>query len=273
MIYLRTFTICLYTVILTFTAPLLANPIVGICGDFHGNVEGFEKALRLMNAQGVTHVIGTGDFIGWGDAQELDGILAKIKSVTGVSKDKTFLMPGNWEHKASIKPAAANKVLSRHGHLIATEYDSHGFVEIEGKTIMVSHFPQHPVPTQFIPDERFLVRRPGQVFILDTMDNNFYPPKTVEFAVFAHSHIRAHYVDPYSEKLVINAGVLDHRAKAPDEERAFAIYNGQTGDVTFYSIDRAAIIAQANTSDTVGSMEVLRGLRGCTAVRTRLNAL
>src|SRR4051812_30780805 len=71
---------------------------IGILGDVHGELEHFQKALQMLKAQGVTHIIGTGDFVRWEGVEGLRQALAMITPNSGVSKDNIYLLPGNWEH-------------------------------------------------------------------------------------------------------------------------------------------------------------------------------
>lgn len=263
--------IVIYMCVVATTAS--AGPVIGIFGDVHGNEQGMQAALQQMKASGVEYIIGTGDFIGWGNAAELDKLLSQINTTTGVPRERTFLMPGNWEHEAAIQASEANAVLKRHGNLINERYDGYGIIQVEGIKIMVSHFPQHPIPEQNIPPRQFLRRIPNQAFVLDTMKHNVYPAADVEFEIFAHNHIRSSYVDPTSQKLVINAGVIDPKTRAPTEKRAFAIYDGATKNVVFYGIDTGEVIAKANTKDRTVTAETLSGLIGCRRLREDFNAL
>jgi len=158
---------------------------------------------------------------------------------------------------------------------------------------MLSHFPQHPIPAHYVPPKSFLKRSTKkkydengnviepphgeevkmQAFILDTMKNNIYPERGVEFSIFAHSHIRASYVDPISKRLVINAGVIDPERKAPTEKRAFAIYSGKTKDIVFYNVDTGDIITTENTNNRTVTQETIVGLEGCRNLQELFGAL
>lgn len=227
--------------------------IIGIFGDIHGNIDGARVALEQMAQRKITHLIGTGDFIEYGGAEELEAVLSIISEITGVQRDNIYLMPGNWEHtqifpedgynnlevQAAVEAnddaraheifkkksiGRANKILKKYGHLIADDCYSYGVIEIAGKRIMVSHYPQHSIPKKLLPPEEYLMRNGGRAMILDTMDKNIYSPENVDFEIIAHTHVAGSYMDPKAKKCVINPGVIDPRRKRSSELQAFAVY-------------------------------------------------
>ena len=218
---------------------------IGIFGDAHGDFEAIEETYRQMRDEGVTHVIGMGDFVEWGGMAELHRVLAPLSSTTGVPKERVFLIPGNWEHetynRTDLNPKTANAILRQYGHLVYEKYDLSGVVAIEGTRIRLSHFPQHEVPKQSLPPPQFIRRAmdpPGQAFILDTIARADHPSQDVQLAIIGHTHVRYHFVDPVSGKDVINAGVLHAKRKSPTEPRSFAIYYPGANEVRFHSLDQ-----------------------------------
>jgi hypothetical protein len=81
-----------------------AEPVIGIFGDVHGDAEIANEVLSTFKDVGVTHIIGMGDFIERGGPPSLDGILSMITPITGVPRDRIYLMPGNWEHETGFAP-------------------------------------------------------------------------------------------------------------------------------------------------------------------------
>ena len=244
--------------------PLSSNkpPVIGIFGDIHGNQDVMEKVLIQMKERGVTHIIGTGDFISnkrgvthgnTGNliivegAEMLEEMISQITPITGVPKDKIFLCPGNWEHETVDFPEQMNEKLKKYGNLIFEKHDGYGFVEIENEKIMVSHFPQHPIPEEFLPPPRFRQKISSRVTsVMETVEKGIYPPMDVSFEIFAHNHIAGSFVDKKTGKLVVNAGVLDNVAKSPTEPRGYAIYEAQKGEIHFIDFEKRKTITSVN---------------------------
>ena len=126
---------------------------IGILGDIHGEKDNAVKVLRQMRQSGVTHLIGTGDFIagriekltdllpnmseservqllvqmGQPDLalvsnevlpnadKQLESVLALLSAESGVPKDRIYLFPGNWEHEVGFAPEVMNSILAQFG--------------------------------------------------------------------------------------------------------------------------------------------------------------
>lgn len=243
------------------------SPIIGIFGDSHGKIDAVHEVLSQMRARGVTHIIGMGDFVSFKfpeDAakfdlkegpRQLNQILSLITPVSGVPRDRVWLMPGNWEHESIYEPREMNDIMRNFGTLVFENYDSHGFIEIGGKRIMVSHFPQYPVPEHLLPPVKFrkrmskmtlslesgqakyIMHAEPQAFVMDTINRGVFPPQDVAFAVFAHTHIGGAFRDATSGKLIVNSGVLDDRTKSPSEPRGYIIYNTETDTLEFLDFE------------------------------------
>ncbi|MBU0744055.1 MAG: metallophosphoesterase family protein [Gammaproteobacteria bacterium] len=266
--------------------PSNKETVVGVFGDTHGNIGGAKRALEQMKERGVTHIIGTGDFIHEGGVKELESMLDMITKITGVTKDNLYLMPGNWEHNellfdvaendAEVNAAidagdfdsalkilhhksakAANKIFEKYGHLISAYYDEYGIVEIDGKIIRVSHLPQHPIPENLLPPKEHIKKIHGQFTVLDTMERNTYPATSVDFEIFAHTHIAGSYKDSESKKYVINPGVIDPIRKSPSEICAFAIYYPKQDRIEHISIESDRTITCIDLQEGVNNQSRL----------------
>ena len=226
---------------------------MGIFGDLHGHEDVAETVFEQMNERGVTHIIGMGDFIGSGGPRSLDAILSKITPITGVEKGKIFLSPGNWEHETGTPPKVMNRIMKKYGNLVYELYDGHGFVEIGGEKIMVSHYPQHSIPEGFLPPPEY--RKNAQAFVMETIRRGVHPPQDVIFGVFAHTHKGGSFIDEHTGKLVINPGVLHDRAKVDKEPRAFAVYYNQEKKIEFINFEENKVL----TSVSVPEVDLLSG--------------
>ncbi len=221
-----------------------AQAVVGIFGDLHGDQRIAESVLLQMKQHGVTHIIGTGDFIRFEGPSLLKDILSKITPLTGIPKQNIFLFPGNWEHETGFAADDMNRIMSKFGNLVFENYDGFGFVNVQGEKIMVSHFPQHKVPDEFLPPPEFRKRMEGQAYVMDTIERGILPPGDVVFEIFAHTHIGGAFWDWSSGKLVVNAGVLDFKTKGPTEPRAYAIYFQDKNEIAFNDADRKTELAR-----------------------------
>ncbi len=216
--------------------------VIGIFGDIHGDKAIAIEVLQQMRNRGVTHIIGTGDFVRYEGPQGLNEILSYISPLTGVLKENIFLFPGNWEHETGFNPETMNKIIRLYGQLVFQNYDGYGFVNIAGERIMVSHFPQHNIPEEFLPPPRFRLRIDGQAFVMDTVQRGHYPPNDVVFAIFAHNHIGGAFIDTQSGKIVVNPGVLDAKTKSPQEPRAYSIYSQDDATIRFINADTNQVV-------------------------------
>lgn len=270
---------------------------IGILGDIHGEKEIAVQALRQMRGRGVNYIIATGDFIAgrlaklaeltatmsaeernrlsqqmgqpdlaladsyvlMGADKQLEAMLTLLSSESGIPRERIFLYPGNWEHEVGYAHEVMNAILSRYGRLVFERYDGYGFVTIEGQTFMVSHFPQHEVPNEFLPPEPFRKRLPRQrvngepngeqTFVMDTVLRAIHPPANVIFGIFAHTHIAGAFVDSKSGKMVVNPGVLAKRAKGPQEPVAYTIFDQATQELSFINAESNRVIRSVSITD------------------------
>lgn len=204
---------------------------IGIYGCLHGDENMAIKVANAMKSFGATHLIGNGDF----GSLNLDNILRSMAKITGIAKDNTYLMPGNWDYETLRKDMGS--VFSPYGHLIAPNYSESGVIEIAGKKIKVAHFPQQPIPKGFLPPDNFLYTYyNGQAHTIATMARRQPIPKDIDLNVYGHTHVRARFYDINTGKLTINAGGLTDR-KLDTEKRSFAIYDTLKETVEFYSVE------------------------------------
>lgn len=226
--------LCLLFSLLAFSAE---GQVIGIYGDLHGDDKISASVLSQMKKLGVTHVIGTGDFIGWGGPESLNKILSQITPLTGVQKENVYLFPGNWEHETNHPPALMNNIIAKYGQLVFENYDGYGFIQLGSDRIMVSHFPQHEVPDDFLPPVAYRRKMGNQAYVMETVERGILPPKDVAFEIFAHTHVGGLFREPQTGKIVVNPGVLDMRTKGPTEPRAFAVFDQKDRKLRFYNAD------------------------------------
>lgn len=208
---------------------------IGILGDVHGEREIFERALRQLRKAGVTHLIGTGDFVRWDGLRSMQTVLAKMRVISRVPRDRTYLMPGNWDHNIGFTPGKVNALLSRYGHLAFSDYDSYAVIRVGGSDIFVSHFPQHRVPEPMLPPPHFRRRPPpDQAYVMETLERGIHPPENASLGVFAHTHIGGAFVDPVSGVAIINPGVLNNATKASAEPLGYALFTPADGTIEFF---------------------------------------
>lgn len=215
---------------------------VAIYGCVHGDLHMNQRVAETVKRHGATHLIANGDFNGGGGPKSTQSGLEQMVSITGISKQNLYIMPGNWDEEAGSKDeseilrAKSYKIFDQLGTRIADRYDKSGIVEIDGKKIQVAHFPQHPIPKKFLPPEQFIFNYfPGQAHQIATMERRKQIPHDVDLNVFGHTHVQASFYDT-DYRLSINAGGLTCR-KSPDQHRSIAIYDTETNEVEFYDME------------------------------------
>lgn len=216
--------------------------LVGILGDTHGNAEPFRKALAILRDRGVSYIVGTGDFVGWGGPPQLDAILAMIESITGVKPENTYLVPGNWEHETDFPAADMNAVLRKYGHLVAERYDEAGSFTIEGQHIFLSHYPVRPVPEVFLPPPAKRIDDQKQIFFMDVMARNAPVAAGTDLAIFAHTHVGGAYYDVESGVYFLNSGVLDLERKTVEEPLGVGVYDTRLRRIEFVNAQTGATL-------------------------------
>ncbi|OFZ55069.1 MAG: hypothetical protein A2428_17060 [Bdellovibrionales bacterium RIFOXYC1_FULL_54_43] len=247
------------------------EPVIGIFGDLHGDEAAATAVFERFRKAGVTHVIGTGDFLKYQGLETpalLDRILSRISSITKIPKENIFLMPGNWERFGMRKHHGikdwALPILERHGKLVTRDYDSYGYVKIGSQKIMVSHFPQHPISPFLLPPPEFRKSHPGQASLLGTMQRKIYPDPDVSFEIIAHTHRSGAYVDSETGKLVVNSGTLDRKAKTPLEPRSFMIYDANERSLRWFDLDKKTFFKRLRLVEIGVTRCVRRALKGIT---------
>ena len=91
---------------------------------------------------------------------------------------------------------------------------------IENISIRVSHFPQHVIPSQFLPFDKFrnswyryyLYRIydhsfKGQPYLEHTMQRQIFPKRNINLDIFGHTHARACLLYN-NHTLIVNVGSL-----------------------------------------------------------------
>jgi len=221
--------------------PLFAQTRIGIFGDVHGWKEVAELTLRQLREKKVTHVIGMGDFYGFGKnppqqyvlsskkLETLKNMLGMIGTVTGLAKQNIFLVPGNWEEgpEGPFGRVLTNETLAEYGTLVADSWTGSGFVQLKDKKILVSHVPLYPLPPQYTAYDPYTWMHTQKSVPI---------PKEVDLVVYAHTHKRAAFVEKGSGRLVINPGALDPERRSGDEKMSYAIYFLDENKVVFYDV-------------------------------------
>lgn len=218
------------------------NVRIGIMGDSHGDLRTFGSALEFAAREGASHFIGTGDFVGFGGPTELERSLALIGRLTGIPVERTYLIPGNWEHETGYPIEEMNRVISRFGRLAMPKYYNSVEIQVGSYLIYLSHFPQFPIPPEMLPPPAFLKPIPGQAFVLDTINRKIYPSPAAYFGIFAHTHIAG--VVNVAHTIAVNPGVLTFGKKSEDEVPAFAIFDSMTNQIWFYDAVTGSRLAE-----------------------------
>ncbi len=210
---------------------------IGILGCIHGDVQILKKVLTQMKSEGVGYLIGTGDFVSSKDS--LDDVLKILSVDSGLSRDAIYLMPGNWENGFNTKRSVESnlKIFHKYGRLISEDYSKSGLIEIYGKKIQVSHFPQYTIPMHLLPPLQFLYRFfPDEAHIIQTMTYQSEIAQDIDLSLYGHTHIRGYFYDQKNLILTVNSGGLTDKKK-PDEKKSFAIYDVDQAQIEFYDAE------------------------------------
>ncbi|MBF0297579.1 MAG: metallophosphoesterase family protein [Oligoflexia bacterium] len=236
---------------------------VGILGDIHGDLYAFKEALKNMKSKGVTEIILTGDY---GDIGEVDlGLALKALGIFA-RKEKVFITLGDEEqYPKFLKNNYQNVVryYKKFGVIINPDGGiESGIIVIDGKKILVSHFPQHKIPIYAGPilEDISTRKTPKQAMIIDTMAFDDYPATTIDLEIFAHTHKMVSYVyeDSKGDRLrVINPGAINGRKIGANEFIAwskmiptFAIFDTSSREVNFYNASTGTGIHLEDSRDS-----------------------
>ncbi|RYZ92227.1 MAG: metallophosphoesterase, partial [Proteobacteria bacterium] len=210
--------------------------IVGIFGDVHEDLATQKRVLQQMRERGVTHTIALGDFVQYSGLEMLGQALQMITPITGVTKERIFLAPGNWEHTQNNREAV-NTVMSNFGNLVTPDYDSSGEFSIGAIKMRAGHFPQHRLPTQLLPPQEYQNSIPGQITIMETMPREHFPANGVVLDVFGHTHVGGIYFEHSKSLWVLNPGDVERKRKSPGEPQAYVIFYPRRGQLNFIDAD------------------------------------
>lgn len=243
-----------------------SESVIGIFGDVHGHSANGKRVSEAMKALGVTHVIGMGDYNKFGEGigrpphpedddftddpaelarrrreytaaalRETETILAMISGVAGVPKEKTFLLPGNFE---SLKARAETKMIleamAKYGQVVSVSDREPATLNIGGKNIYVSHVALQTLPSALTPEGEFLLRRQKEA-----MAKEIRTPAGIDLRIYADTHMSGAYVETGTGTLVMNPGVLVGW-KDPKEPYGFAVYRPAKNHVEFYTLGQTA---------------------------------
>ena len=108
--------------------------IVSVFSDVHNNVNNSINSFRFMRANGVTHIIGLGDF---GSGRSLKEILLAMTEIASVEKENIYFVPGN--HDSQYFKWGTIPRLRNYGNVVNLDDSDSATVVIDGKRIKVSH--------------------------------------------------------------------------------------------------------------------------------------
>ncbi len=219
---------------------------IGFLGDTHGDLEEIKKTLSVMKSEGVTHIVGIGDFIGLVKGEEseafenphkyyreqLKSIFQMIKDA-GFEKEQIHLLPGNWE-LGNLKAGDFEKIANEFGQVITTRPDDAKVIELGVKRVMVSHYPMIKPPERLLPPEK--MRRQGY----KNMDKFDSIPNDVDLVVYGHTHFGGAFQDPNSLKFVANIGTItDYKDRS--EHKSFLILDEANDNLDFFRAETKSI--------------------------------
>jgi predicted phosphodiesterase len=221
----------------------MANAKIGFLADVHGDRAKLITMLEGFKRDGVTHIVGLGDYIGTTD--QLRDILPLLEKHSGIPPSRSFLMPGDWEHERMGR-ARANAVLSEFGTLIAEDCNGAGILEVGGKRILVSHRPPHELPDGHL-GSRF--NRAMDAPRFGAM------PADIDLAAFGDSHIRTLHIDPLTKTVFFNPGTLSSMAE-PWEIPGGGVFDVAKGQLEVINADTSihgAVIDLPSRASLAGS--------------------
>lgn len=158
---------------------------------------------------------------------------------------------------------ASFKMFLEYGNLTHSSPDDYSFLDVGGKRIAFSHYNKRIVPTELLQpnDVEVKVTNPktGEIKIVH---KNFRMPHTedaarlnqafpagADLAFYGDIHIGGYYWDHQANKLIVNPGVLNAKAKDVDEPQAYSIYNATRDEVTFWDAVQDKPLLNANLGE------------------------
>ncbi|MBF0359771.1 MAG: metallophosphoesterase family protein [Oligoflexia bacterium] len=237
---------------------------IGIMGDIHGDtqrdIQAYEKALLQMRRQSISEIILTGDYgkidlklvkksLGWFVHNSKNKIHIVMGEKDQYQYERQYFTKTNLGHNSNSDPVV---YLKQFGEVVNPEgsFESK-IIEIDGRKILVSHFPQHKIPlfAGAVSEVDFDKRIPRQPMIIDTMAFAQYPNASViDLEIFAHTHKMTNYI--YEDKdgkrvRVINAGAIGATSGvfATPLTSTYAIYDTTINKVNFYSVETSERIS------------------------------
>jgi predicted phosphodiesterase len=222
--------------------------VVAIFGDIHEDFVAEERMLAEVKNAHATHLIGMGDFIGFGGLSKLEEALSRLTEQTGIPRENIYLCPGNWELTLN-DPEAVDKILEKYGRVFTPKYDQVGLIEIDGKKIRAGHFPQHLVPDVLLPPKASIHPIKGQITLLDTLARNSDPDSSIDLEIFAHTHVGGIYFDETTKVWSLNPGDLESVRKRKTEPQAFALWSPSQSVVRFVNMSSGETIRRVDLRD------------------------
>lgn len=119
------------------------SEIVGIIGDMHGDYDSFMKALDILDAQGVKHILCAGDIVDRGsDADKIIEVIQErgILSIAG-NHDRTVVAnQDRWrQHKSPQRMKELGRIVSDETITFLENLPDTITTNIAGKNILVAH--------------------------------------------------------------------------------------------------------------------------------------
>jgi predicted phosphodiesterase len=246
-------TILILSAITCSVNALAAN--LGVVSDLHGDYQAAEKLIDSMN---VKSVLLLGDFPGFSkddpdyreytrnDAtpSEKRAAFNRLKSRAGtelsafverLNSRGIVPMAATGNHDRYVAEALDELNSERKIRLLTTSADKGTITTIEGKRVMVSHYPQFKIPYQYMPEGALEM----DAVLAGKMSSFGYPSEAVDLVVFGHTHMPVHYVDPKISATILNPGAVTTHHMATGEPSG-VVYNLESGEANLHRLNVAS---------------------------------
>ncbi len=208
-----------------------------------------------------------------------------IESLQAEVRAKTLKYGEMLEKYYSQNPfhtTASFKMFLEYGNLTKSGPDDYSFLDVGGKRIAFSHYNKRFVPNELLQPNDVEVKvvnpKTGEIKIIhknfrmahteDPLRLNQAFPAGADLAFYGDIHIGGYYWDQQANKLIVNPGVLNAKAKDVDEPQAYSIYNATRDEVTFWDAVQDKPLLNANLSEIQKEAQ-----RGCNVIFKKLATL
>lgn len=229
--------------------------LIGILGDLYTGSEweenvDFIKLFEQLKNKEITHLIILSSSTKDMKSESLKKMLLKVSSGTGIQKENIFLYLGKRNHQISSSALEdLESSFEKYSNLVFDSKDDYGIIKINNEKIMVSDFPQFPIPENFLHPIQGLRKNENQTDYMHKMPKNISIPSDIIFSIYVNSYVSGFFLECNSEKYVINLGVLDNMGSSSNDLPSYAIYEPGRKIIYFLDYEENSFLTALNISD------------------------